>query len=96
MIMRKKSVIIVFFLVLIIFAFSLRSIAGCKSDCRDEYESEIESCNDQYDDPDEAGMLQMCLDDAKSEYESCIDNCENWGLNPTAIGKVPLDFQKQF
>ncbi len=27
--------------------------AGCKSDCRDEYESEVDSCKVIYDDPDD-------------------------------------------
>lgn len=75
-IMRKKWIIVVFIFVLIIFGFSLRSVAGCKSDCREEYESEVESCEDQYDDPGDAGMLQKCIDDARREYQSCIDECE--------------------
>ena len=74
--MRKKWIIVVFIFVLIIFGFSLRSVAGCKSDCREEYESEVESCEDQYDDPGDAGMLQKCIDDARREYQSCIDECE--------------------
>lgn len=75
--MRKKWIIVVLIFVLILFGFSLRSIAGCKSDCRDEYESAIESCHLINDDPDDSDMLRMCIDDAKSEYESCIDECEN-------------------
>ena len=75
--MAKKWIIVVFVFVLTIFGFSLRSIAGCKSDCQDQYRLEIESCEDQYTDSDDAGMLQMCIDDAKREYQSCIDECEN-------------------
>jgi len=75
--MAKKWSIVFFVFVLIIFGFSLRSIAGCKSDCFDQYQSEVESCRDQYDDPRDAGMLQTCIDDAKREYQSCIDECEN-------------------
>lgn len=75
--MTRKWIIILSIFVLIIFGFSLQSIAGCKSDCRDEYESEVESCKDQVDDPADAGMLKMCIDHAKSEYQSCIDECEN-------------------
>jgi hypothetical protein len=75
--MRKKWVIVALVFVLIIFGFSLRSIAGCKSDCREEYESEVESCQDQYDDPGDADMLRMCIEHAKSEYQSCMDECEN-------------------
>ena len=75
--MTRKRVIILLIFVLIIFGSSLRTMAGCKSDCRDEYETEVESCKDQYDDPGEADELKMCIDDAKSEYQSCIDECES-------------------
>ena len=51
--------------------------ADCKSDCRDEYESAIKSCKEQYDDPDEADELQNCLDSANGDYGSCIDECED-------------------
>ena len=51
--------------------------AGCKSDCRDEYDSEVESCKLMYDDPDDADDLQTCIQDARDEYESCIEECEN-------------------
>ena len=76
-IMRKRWIIVAFILALIAFGSSHPSMAGCKSDCRQEYESEIESCNEQYDDPGEAGMLKVCIDDARSQYQSCIDECEN-------------------
>jgi hypothetical protein len=75
--MIRKWIIYLLIFVFIIFGFSLRSIADCKSDCQDEYESAVESCKEQYDDPDGADMLKMCIDNAKSEYESCIDECEN-------------------
>ena len=75
--MARKWIIILSILVLINFGFSLRSTAGCKSDCRDAYESEVQSCKDQYADPDDAGMLNMCLDNARIEYQSCIDECES-------------------
>jgi len=75
--MAKKWMIVVFVFVLIIFGFSLRSMAGCKSECRDGYESEVEWCKDHYDDPGDAGMLKECIDDAKSEYQLCIDECGN-------------------
>jgi len=51
--------------------------ADCKSECRDEYESAVKSCKEQYNDPDDADDLQMCLDDATSEYDSCIAECED-------------------
>jgi hypothetical protein len=51
--------------------------ADCKSDCQNEYESEVDSCKALHDDPDDADMLKMCIDSAKSGYESCIDECED-------------------
>jgi hypothetical protein len=51
--------------------------AGCKSDCGDEYDSAIESCKSQYDEPDDADTLMSCIDDAKDEYESCIEECND-------------------
>ena len=75
--MAKKWIIVVFVFTSIIFGFSFYSIAGCKSDCREAYDSAVESCKQIYDDPDEAGMLATCLDEAKSEYESCIRECES-------------------
>ena len=75
--MRKDWIIVLLICVLILFGFSLRAIADCKSDCQDGYESEVESCKEQYDDPDDADVLKICIEDAKSGYESCIDECEN-------------------
>ena len=51
--------------------------AGCKSDCQNDYQSEVELCRANYDDPDDADELQICMDNAKSEYESCINDCED-------------------
>jgi hypothetical protein len=75
--MSKKWIIVFLIFVLIIFGFSLRSIADCKSDCQDAYDSEVDSCKTQYDDPDDADTLQMCIDNLRSEYQSCVDECEN-------------------
>ena len=76
-IMAKKWIIAVFVFLLMIFGFGFYSIAGCKSDCREAYDTAVESCKAIYDDPNDAGMLATCLDDAKSEYESCIHECES-------------------
>ena len=53
------------------------SISGCKTDCRDDYESARDTCLLTYSDPDDADDLQMCLQDAKSTYEDCIEECES-------------------
>jgi hypothetical protein len=51
--------------------------SGCKSECRDAYESEVESCYGGYPDPDEASDLMMCIDSASGDYESCIQECDS-------------------
>jgi hypothetical protein len=50
--------------------------ADCKSDCQNDYQSEVNSCRAQYNDPDGADDLQSCIDNAKSEYDSCLEDCE--------------------
>jgi hypothetical protein len=65
-------------LLVALFAGSLAMVwAGCKSDCRDDYDSEVDSCHQRYDDPDDADDLQRCLRDAKDAYESCIEECDS-------------------
>ncbi len=75
--MIRKWIIVVFVFLLTFSGYSFCAIAGCKSDCQNDYESEIESCKDQHDDPSDADSLQTCTDDAKREYQSCIDECED-------------------
>jgi hypothetical protein len=61
-----------------LFAMSAAMVwAGCKSDCRAEYDSEIESCKSQYDDPDDVDELRQCIQNATDEYESCIEECNS-------------------
>jgi len=52
-------------------------VAGCASDCRDDFDSEVQSCNVSWDDPDEADDLSSCIDDAHSGYEDCIEECQS-------------------
>jgi hypothetical protein len=56
-------------------ASSVLAWAGCISDCKDNYDSEVESCKLLYDDPDEAEELQQCIQNAKDEYQSCVEEC---------------------
>jgi hypothetical protein len=51
--------------------------AECKSDCRDEYDSKIESCKSQYADPEDVDELRQCIQTATDEYESCIEDCNS-------------------
>jgi hypothetical protein len=51
------------------------AMAGCISDCRDEYASQVEDCRNQFDDPDDADDLRRCIDDAKDQFDDCKDEC---------------------
>jgi hypothetical protein len=51
--------------------------AGCKSDCKDTYQSAVEDCHRLYDSPDDADDLQRCIEDAKGTYDACIEECDN-------------------
>jgi hypothetical protein len=63
--------------VLLCIAFPASLIwAGCKSDCRDDYESEVESCKLMHDSPDDADDLTMCIQSAKDDYDSCVEECD--------------------
>ncbi len=53
-----------------------RAWADCKSDCQEDYNSEVNSCREQFDDPDDADELKMCLDNALNEYYTCANECE--------------------
>ncbi len=66
-------------LALTIAGFTISPVAaGCISDCKDEYESEVDSCKLSHgDDPDEAEDLRMCIDNAHDEYESCTEECKS-------------------
>ena len=75
--MSRKYIIVLIIFGLVIFGFRSRSMADCKSDCQDEYYSEVDSCKTVYDDPDDADMLKICIDDAKSSYNACNDGCED-------------------
>jgi hypothetical protein len=70
----RRSLIL--FAVLILSAATL-VWAGCKTDCKDEYESAVESCKSLYDDADDSDMLSHCIQTAKDDYESCIEECED-------------------
>ena len=63
---------------LVLFSASSAMIwAGCISDCKDDYDSEVESCKSQYEDPEDAEDLELCIQSAKDEYQSCIEDCTN-------------------
>ncbi len=63
--------------VLLAFAVASIAAAGCKSDCRDEYDSAVESCKLLHDNPDDADDLQSCIQSAKDDYDTCIEECDD-------------------
>ena len=63
--------------VILILANVAASSGGCVSDCRDNYEAEVENCKLLYDDPDDADSLQMCIDEARHQYDDCVDECQS-------------------
>ena len=75
--LTRRQMKLVICLIIGVLLYGSNAWAGCKSDCRNEYDSEVESCKTQYDDPHDADELQTCMDNAKSEYDSCIHECEN-------------------
>ena len=58
-------------------ASALMIHAGCVSDCKDEFDSAVESCKSMYDDPEDADDLEQCIQSAKDDYQSCIEDCKN-------------------
>jgi hypothetical protein len=64
-------------LLLSLFASSVLVWAGCVSDCKDDYDSALESCKSMYDDPDDADDLEQCIQSAKDEYQSCVEDCKD-------------------
>jgi outer membrane murein-binding lipoprotein Lpp len=74
--MVSRDLIKRFILPLIFLATSSALIwAGCISDCKDEYDSAVQSCKLLYDDSDDAEDFQMCIQAAKDEYQSCLEDC---------------------
>jgi hypothetical protein len=43
------------------------------SDCKDEYDSEVESCKLLHDEPEVADELRQCIQNAKDEYQACVE-----------------------
>jgi hypothetical protein len=53
------------------------AVAGCVSDCREEYDSEVQNCQLLHDDPDDADDLKLCIGNAKDEYDDCAEECRS-------------------
>jgi len=73
---KKLALIIAMVLAFYVpFGSGLSACAGCTTDCANQYESEVESCNSTCGDPEDSDDLRMCIDNAKDEYDSCIEEC---------------------
>ena len=64
--------------------------ADCKSDCQEDYQSEVNSCRSQFSDRDDAEDLAACINDARGEYESCLEECET-EANSTDVRVAGID-----
>jgi len=51
-------------------------LANCFSDCKDQYESEVESCKSTYNDPADPYAQGKCVTKARDEFYGCLDKCE--------------------
>ena len=51
--------------------------AGCMSECREKYDSDVEDCRLLHDGPEDADDLRLCIDDAKAEYDDCEEDCHS-------------------
>lgn len=57
--------------------YALPVHAGCISDCKEEYESDVEDCSLTNDEPEDAADLRMCLDEARIDYQDCVKECKS-------------------
>ena len=62
--------------------------ADCKSDCQNDYQTEIDLCKSLFTDPDDADDLAECVGDAKKGYESCVQECETEADSPTIVTSI--------
>lgn len=61
----------------LILALTSPVLASCKSDCKDQFDSEVEECNLLNHDVADTNILKICMDEAKNECDSCIADCKD-------------------
>ena len=71
-----KNIIGLFCLVFVLIS-TMEAVAGCKSDCKDEYESAVQDCSLMHSDADSHDELLSCIEDARDELENCKDECDS-------------------
>jgi hypothetical protein len=52
-----------------------RARATCGEDCDSTYQSDVESCSQQFSDPEDGNDLSLCVQNSKDDYSSCLDDC---------------------
>jgi len=72
---NRLSGVLVLLLVGGLYALPVR--AGCISDCKDEYESDVQDCSLTNDQSEDAATLKMCLDEAQDDYRDCAQECKS-------------------
>ncbi|MEN6439740.1 MAG: hypothetical protein ABFD97_14290 [Syntrophobacter sp.] len=59
----------------LLFAMPPVTWAECKAECREAYESAVESCQSSFTDPAGLEDLQACMESAEEAYGDCMDDC---------------------
>jgi len=49
---------------------------ACESDCKDEYDEEVKSCETFYDARNDSDYLKLCIENAKADRDSCLHKCD--------------------
>ena len=86
---RRCPVKVLLCLMIIVFLYGSNAWCDCKSDCQGEYQSDVESCKSNYNDPEDADDLKQCLDDAQKQYQECIQECANEDSSQSTYGGLP-------
>ena len=62
---------------LVLICLGASAWAGCKTDCRNDYEDEVESCRVLHYEADDADDLILCIENARGDVEDCLQACED-------------------
>ena len=55
---------------------SSATYTDCILNCKDQYESQVKSCNSTYTGPGNLEVLGMCITKAKNQFYDCIKICK--------------------
>jgi hypothetical protein len=51
--------------------------AGCRSDCEDQYNSNVTFCSSLLSDIENSDSLETCMNNAERVYDTCVGECED-------------------